>query len=517
MLLIPLDSRPAAGQFAQMIGKIAGVDVDIPPMEYLGRFTEPGNPEEILNWIESQDLSEISHVIVSADMLAYGGLVASRENLTPVDIAVSRLKRLSELKEKAPNLKVFVFATTMRLTPTATIRNASWRADLAKYEELKDRFERTGEEPLVQRIQALKNKLPAKEVIAYEKTRSRNHKVQIQLMQQTIGPGIDFLLMGQDDAKPDGPHIQENEVLRKLANTYRLRSKLFFCEGIDQHSNLLLSRAILETQNFRPKVKVTYSDPLGPDQYALYESKPIKESLIDQLFAAGAEIATDPTKYDYTLYVNTPKRRDSYLQAFLQRLRTETDQGLPVALADINFGPDGASDEQVYNTIAENRRSQSLLAFAGWNTAGNTMGTAIPAANVYLAARRSDDDPLAREVAQKEFLYHRIVNDWAYHKYTRVSTYRLIESLQRQRDEVYGINFRTINSFVSRDLSKLAESIFVNQFENVTFSAGSKQYRLKSLDQLQIGLPWPRAYETRLEFKFGVQEVKDGEQKVKVR
>lgn len=515
MILIPLDSRPAAGQFAQMIGKMAGVQVEIPPMDFLGRFTNPGNPESILEWIESQDLSQVSHLIVSADMLAYGGLVASRENNTAFDVAVGRLRRLNQIKEKSKNLKIFVFATTMRLTPTATVKNAAWRADLAKYEELKDRFERTGEEELVKRIQGLRNRLPSKEIASYEKTRSRNHKVQIQLMQQTIGTGIDFLLMGQDDAKPDGPHIQENEVLRKLENTYRLKSKMFFCEGIDQHSNLLLSRAILETNNFRPKVKVVYSDPQGADQFALYESKPIRESLSDQLFAAGAEMTTNPIKYDYTLYVNTPKRRDSYLQSFLERLRSETDQGLPVALADINFGPDGASDEVVYNALAENRRSQSLLAFAGWNTAGNTMGTAIPAANVYLSARRIDFDPLAREVAQKEFLFHRIVNDWAYHKYTRVSTYRLIEGLQRQRDEVYGINFRTIDSFVGRDLSKFAESIFANQFENATFFAGSKQYKLTSLDQLKIWLPWPRAYEARLEFRFGVQESSDEDQKGK--
>jgi len=42
--------QPAAGQFAQMIGNIAGIDVRQPPYEDLGRFTNPGSPEAILAW-----------------------------------------------------------------------------------------------------------------------------------------------------------------------------------------------------------------------------------------------------------------------------------------------------------------------------------------------------------------------------------------------------------------------------------------------------------------------------------
>ncbi|MFO0045356.1 MAG: DUF4127 family protein, partial [Armatimonadota bacterium] len=51
VLLVPLDSRPAAGQFAQMIGKIDGVEVETPPIETLGRFTTPGNPDKIWSWL----------------------------------------------------------------------------------------------------------------------------------------------------------------------------------------------------------------------------------------------------------------------------------------------------------------------------------------------------------------------------------------------------------------------------------------------------------------------------------
>ena len=511
VLLVPLDSRPAAGQFAQMIGKIDGVEVETPPIETLGRFTTPGNPDKIWSWLMQSDLTNVKAVIVSAEMLAHGGLIASRESDISAEEATARLRRLTEFRDKAPkDIKIFVFSATMRLAPTATAKNVSWRSNLAKYEELQDRFERTGERSLIQQIAGLRNKVPAIEIINYEKTRRRNHHVQVQLLQQAIGSSIDFLLMGQDDAKPDGPHIQENEVLRKLASTYRLGEKVYFCEGIDQHANLLLSRVVLSAMNYTPRVKVVFSDPEGPEQYAMYESKTIRDSLKDQLVASGAELARD-NRFDYTLFVNTPKRREGFLSLFVDKLKSELDQGLPVAVADINFGPEGASDEQIYNAIADKKRSSGLLSFAGWNTAGNTLGTAIPAANVYLAARKAEVDPLVREVAQREFLFHRIVNDWVYHRYTRVSTYRLIESLQRQKDEVYGINFRTANTFASNNLGKYAREIFASLFENTFFFAGNKQYRLSSLDGLKVSLPWPRAYEARIDFRFESEEVTTGD------
>src|SRR5450432_2387847 len=78
VLLVPLDSRPAAGQFATMIGRMDSVDVRLPPYDSLGRFTSPGSPAAVLHWLETQDYHDVDAVIVSADMVAYGGLIASR-------------------------------------------------------------------------------------------------------------------------------------------------------------------------------------------------------------------------------------------------------------------------------------------------------------------------------------------------------------------------------------------------------------------------------------------------------
>jgi hypothetical protein len=416
-----------------------------------------------------------------------------------------------DFKRKAsPDIKLYMYMSTMRLTPTATKAAASYRLNLAKYEEMKDRYERTHDASLPAKLNNMRRVVPAAEIMRYERTRRRNVEVQTALLRMCVGPEIDFLIMGQDDAKPDGPQIQENAKLKKIAEQAQVQKKVYFCEGIDQHSNLLLSRAILAQHNWKPKVRIVYSDEDGKNQYALYESKTVKASLDDQLFAAGAEMAAPGIEYDYSLYVNTPKRRENHFDEFLEKMRTEIDQGFPVAVADINFGANGSSDEALFSFLVRSGKSFKLLAFAGWNTAGNTMGTSIPAANIYLCARKFDADPLRREIAQREFLLHRMINDWAYHRFTRPATYSMIDTLQDQRDEIYGTNFDAINKFAQADLRRHISQIFQNQFQLRRFMAGNKEYQITDLDDLTISLPWPRAYEIRVEFKMKVEETGNG-------
>ena len=90
--LLPIDDRPAVGQFAQMIGAVADHKVSMPPKEMLGKFSMPGDTARLEQWLKSQDYSKTDALIVSVDMLAYGGLVASRTHKVSFDEAKKRLE-----------------------------------------------------------------------------------------------------------------------------------------------------------------------------------------------------------------------------------------------------------------------------------------------------------------------------------------------------------------------------------------------------------------------------------------
>lgn len=511
ILLIPLDDRPASTQFAQMIGQIDGVDVELPPLKLIGSFTKPGDPEAILGWLQSEDLSEFSSVIVSTDMLCYGGLIASRVPDTDYKLAILRLRTLQKLRRQFPKVKFYAYSAVMRLAPTATRSTAAWRLQLSRYAETKERYRRTPTPQLLSTLRNLQAKIPPLEIQRYEDTRLRDHKVQQELVRMVSQNVFDYLILGQDDAQPIGPHVPETTRLKQMVSNLKVGQNVYFCEGIDQHANVLVSRALLSEAGWSPRVRVVYADDLGRQKIASYETNPVEESLRDQLYASGAKWAEPDAAFDYSLYVNTPEPRPEQFQQFLQNLKTEIDQSFPVAVADINLGKTGTGDPLLFDALAENARATRLLSYAGWNTAGNTMGTAIPAANVYLLARREQTEPFQRELAQRAFLLHRLVDDFGFHRFTRPQAYAMIDANPRaSREETYGEDFDQLNAFVQDDLGRRLEETFKDQFLGKRFFAGSKQYVFTAVSDIGVRLPWPRAYEVRLDFKLEAQEVDPG-------
>lgn len=508
ILLVPLDSRPAAGQFAQMIGHMANVQVRLPEYTSLGRFTSPGSPATILAWLENQNFSDVSAVVVSADMIAYGGLIASRTDETTKRQALDRLRKLAEIRAAHPAVKFYVFSAIMRLVPTATRKTASWRVQLGRFEELRSRNKGDKRPEFETEMNSLLTRIPPEELTRYERTRERNLQVCADLIRMVARGEFDYLAFGQDDARPYGPHVWETFRLNEIAREVGVEDRVYFCEGIDQHANVLLSRAMLRHYDWKPRIKIVYSDDNGRKLYANYESKPIDKSLNDQIVASGAEPAVEGGPYDFALYVNTPGRRNETFASFIEQLTNEIDQDFPVAVADINLARDGTADPELFSFLSQNDRMVKLLAFAGWNTAGNSMGTSIPAANVYLLSRRLNMDPLERELARREFLLHRFVNDYAYHKFVRPRAYSLIDaSPTATRDETYGQTFKEVDQFVRGDVQKYLQYYWHQEFEGKRFFAGTRQYELTGLSDVKIFLPWPRAYEVRLEFQLHAQPV----------
>jgi len=511
ILLVPLDSRPAAGQFAQMIGRLTGAEVNMPPYDILGRYTNPGNPEAVLDWLSAQDYSNVDAVVVSTDMIAYGGLIASRVPDITLDQARERLGRLAQIRKAAPKTKFYGFSAIMRLYPTSTRASRPWRIAVGRYAEYKEAYALSKSKRDLQRLNDLATKAPAQEIRRYEAARKRDFELQKDLIAMTTRGLLDYLVMGQDDAKPAGPHVGETIRLKRLATEANISGRVYFCEGIDQLANVLVSRALLRAAEWMPKVRFVYSDPTARRKIAEYESKTIEASLRDQIVASGARPAAPGDPYDFTIFLNVPNPNATSFKAFLGQLSEEVDQGFPVSVSDINLGKDGTADLRLFAALQQNGRMMRLLSYAGWNTAGNTMGTAIPAANVYLLARKLQTNDLEREVAQKEFLLHRFVNDFAYHKYTRPQAYRLLDALPTaSREETYGVDFQMVNGYVQRDMASRLEKTFKEQFEGHKFFAGTKQYVFSSIEAVKIFLPWPRVYEVRLEFRMQAQEVAGG-------
>lgn len=501
ILLIPLDDRPAASHFATMIGEISGATIETPPANLLGRFTQPGSPEMLLDWLEKTGASQYDAIVVSMDMIAYGGLIASRVPRSSYNLAIQRIRRLWAIRKDAPNTRFYAFSAVMRLAPTATIESASYRLLIEKYAAMRSEYHMTSNAEILPALRSLQTKIPAHRLSDYDTTRDRNHRVQQELIRMTNMGVFDYLILGQDDAQPMGPHVPETIRLREMVSNLGIQSKTYFCEGIDQHSNVLISRALLAKSGWVPSVRIVFADDAGRTKIALYESDSVENSLRSQLIASGARQALPDESFDYSLYLNTPDPSDAAFADFVSSLKSEIDQDFPVAVADINLGKTGTGDPRLYEALMQNRRATKLLAYAGWNTAGNTMGTTIPAANVYLLARRYQVPAQIRETRQMKFLLHRLINDFEYHRYVRPEAYRMIDSSQAaSREETYGPVFDQVNQLVRDEIKERLSKRFAQHILGTRFFVDGQPYQVESLSQVDVRLPWPRAYEVSIDF-----------------
>ncbi len=89
----------------------------LPPASPLGFFNTPGQPLALAQWI--RDLPrDVEALVVSVDMLAYGGLVASRRPTVPVEEALEHLQVLRDFHRERPHVPIYAFNVLMRLAIT---------------------------------------------------------------------------------------------------------------------------------------------------------------------------------------------------------------------------------------------------------------------------------------------------------------------------------------------------------------------------------------------------------------
>lgn len=507
ILLVPVDDRPAVSQFACMIGDIAGAEVVTPPRSILGKFKQPASPELLLQWLASQKLDEFSAVVLSADMVAYGGLIASRTDRSSQKAASERLRQLWRIRKTAHKTPFYVFSALTRIAPTAVAENRAWRNDLYYWAVSRERAKLYNDPEAKRKADAHAKAVPPAELAKYDLVRERNVAIQQEIVKMAYHGAFTHVVFGQDDAAPVGPHIREISQIRQTIDRLKVTGRTQFCMGIDQIANCLVSKVLIDRANWSPQVALICADNEGLDKIAAYESEPVRESLADQLETSGAKVVADKSKADYLLYLNTPDPDQADLQGFLNGLGKDLEAGQPVALADVNLGWTGTADTRLFDAITQSKRAPQLLSYAGWNTAGNTMGTTIPAANAYLLALKTGSDPYRREVAARTFVLHRLVNDYFYNRYVRPEAYKMIEKMQAgAREEIAEPNVDAVEAYVRKDMTERLNVLFRDQMVAHPFKIGSDEYHVIGLSDVKVSLPWPRAYEVSLEFKLDVRK-----------
>lgn len=420
ILALPVDGRPVTCDQVALLAESAGWRLLLPPRDRLGRMRAPGDRDRLAAWL-LDTAGEAAGLVLSIDMLVYGGLVPSRLSNESEEALAARLDVLRELRRRHPRLPIVAFAATMRISNNdhaeeerpywADHGSAIWR-----WSHHRDRHAVLGEPADERAAAALEERIPAAVLRDYRTVRARNVAITARVLDLAAAGAVDFVVLPQDDTAPFGVNVAERRALVERAGRLGIADRVASFPGADEVIWTQVARLIAQAERLTPRFALDWSEPAAATALvARYEDRPIGETVAAQVAAVGGVVTTDRDDEDaVALFLHTAGAeqgewaldlwpdgpRPGVNAAWLDRLASRLDT--TVALVDLANANGG--DPATVAALGDRAPLDRLRAYAGWNTAGNSIGSAVAICAV----------PLRDARAHRRLLATRFVDDLVY-------------------------------------------------------------------------------------------------------
>ena len=457
---IPIDNRPVCYTLAQQIADIdRDLELYLPPREMLGDLTKTADVNGILNWLK--ELSGIDKIVVALDTIAYGGLIPSRRSNDTFEQIKERMEKFkSVLCQKS--VPAFAFSSIMRIS------NNNVNEEEKEYWSLygKKIFQYSYETHKKAPDSVVETDIPQKILQDYLKTRKRNFDINLMYLDWLKEGIFDTLVYSKDDCAQFGLNVAEAQALEHNIKQDNLNALVK--TGADEIPLSLLSRAV--TCNRKIKIAPVFIHPDYTDRISKYEDVSVRDSAKGQIELAGCTLSVEKDA-DIILLVNNFKDEQGELVMGVDVPLFNGDLKLPdkpFLIADI-LNANGADNNFVSKLLEKNINTDLFLGYAGWNTTGNTLGSAICCAIVKYLAKHPDIN------AFKKLQTVRFLDDWAYQANVR----------------------KKLNEYPKNpDITELKKAM-------IPFEEKIKTILGTDFEDIKYSYPWNRFFEIEVNIKAG--------------
>jgi len=440
VVYVPLDERPCNNSYPQEMARLTDMQIKAPPKHLLGSKKNPANRELLRDWI-LESILDAQYLVVSLDMLVYGGIVPSRVHHRTFAECMQQLDLLRQIKRRNPNLKVYAFNLIMRVPNNKTSEEepdyyATHGPQIYRYSWLKDKYETTGlDEAEEHEYKNVTEALPMEVLNDYLGRRRVNSRVNLQALDLVADGTIDYLNIPLDDNSEYGFSAAEQRTLTKHIVTREIYDRVMIYPGADELGFSQLARVFAESKQRAPRIYIHYSSTMGPFMRPKYEDRTLNESIRSQIVTSGARMAVSPECADAVLMVHSPateqgqmaeqvpfeERHRSYASEinyheFTAAIQSYLDSGYPVAIADVAVC--NGSDHVLMSILSRKGLLPSISAYAGWNTAGNTLGTVV-AIQTIKSILLQEGSPEGSSAHLDRIYVRRLIEDWGYQSIVR--------------------------------------------------------------------------------------------------
>ena len=519
ILLLPLDSRPPCRQFVIDAGRIAGIEIITPPSKLMDYYSQPGDTKALQDWVMA-NINGCDAAILSIDQLLHGGLLAAREaRKSPADI-VDLSAFLTRLHQCHPEVPLYAFNILPRLTPPDSIDSWPERKRLMRYSRLVDRIALAAPSPNPEDLVALdqlKEQIQPKNLRQYEELFRQNTQLNKQLALLAKKGIFTRLVIGQDDGEKYGiPNLEKRAIQTYLTAENISDEQVFITHGADEIALTLLAAIDVEKKGRPPKIFLAYNDPATPEYIMPYMAGSIAATAQEKIRLLHGIETKNPETADFILYLSggntaTLSRRRENAANIKNLIR----QGYPLALVDLS--EHFTADETLLPLLIKKQTPlHALIAYAGWNTASNAIGTAMSQAVLFINGKHaaaSHDDLLRLYAANLTFLDNRYLEDYFYLKDSinginrnlRKAGYSNVSDLDLEHNYQWA-NYM-LQTAMNRRLSRLKQTAAFRA--PVVLSAPDGPTKLYVRDiTCDTSYPWPRTFEIYLHSTLWLNEIK---------
>jgi Protein of unknown function (DUF4127) len=503
--LLPLDDRPVNYDHPWWLGRAAGIDVRRPSREWLGNPFRKADSGRLSAWLRDEGRSADA-VVVAIDTLGYGGLIPSRQSAAPLDEVVHNLEPLEQLRAERPELSIFAFNILMRINRSNSAEEekpywAKHGADLFRLSYLEDKANVGDASPMeLEELRQLGQEIPREVVVDYREGRARNHSINLLMLDWAEHGVLTYVVIAQDDTAPYGWNIAESRVLRNDVAHRRLDDRAIVYPGADEVASLLVAAFACRADRFWPKVCTRYSSAVGPTIVTEYEDRPLEQLIEAHLGPLEGTVTTSVEEADLVIALNAPRDETgdaADVDALAKAIEADVAAGRNVAVVDVAFvnGADLALAERLLKQDSLVR----LGAYSAWNTAGNSLGSALAQGVIRAMTLETDapDDVLLAHVA---LLAIHLLDDYAYQAIVRSEVMRedlpalgLAPTYERLPGAFVPLIEKRIGERMARHVIALAR-----QLGATTITNGSTSRRVSQIEIGPPSLPWNRVFEVAI-------------------
>jgi hypothetical protein len=193
--------------------------------------------------------------------------------------------------------------------------------------------------------------------------------------------------------------------------------------GADEVACCMLARWMALQEAKPVKIFPFYSSDFGKKLIARFDGIPIEAVVEKAILACGATVAKKSSEADLWLMVHTPDEKQGdhcsriearlhpdQVEEVLKLFQKSLDTGKPLMIADVAYA-NGSDPRLTEKLVTGFEDLTCLYGYAGWNTPGNTIGTAVAMGIVrYLAEQHQSFNA----EAFCKLLLIRLADDWLY-------------------------------------------------------------------------------------------------------